>query len=162
MLDTLGMAAMTFAIGAFAFWMPRYLKSLDVPRCLGVEPRMFFGIVMAVAGLAGTMAGGLCGDWLRRRCSGSYFLVSGVGHAHQRACRLAVRLHLVSRGLGLHLRNRLLPVLQHRTDQHDPGQRGPPLDPRHGLRGEHPDHPLAGRRALADFGRGDRGPLRRA
>ena len=78
-LATLGMAAMTFAIGAFAFWMPRYLKSLDVPRCLGVEPRMFFGIVVAVAGLTGTMAGGLCGDWLRRRWAGSYFLVSGAG-----------------------------------------------------------------------------------
>jgi len=40
---------------------------------------MFFGIVVAVAGLTGTMAGGLCGDWLRRRFSGSYFLVSGAG-----------------------------------------------------------------------------------
>jgi MFS family permease len=99
-LATLGMAAMTFAIGAFAFWMPRYLKSLDVPPFsmmvpvihLGddmiprlsmglvmIEPRMFFGIVVAVAGLSGTMAGGLCGDWLRRRWAGSYFLVSGVG-----------------------------------------------------------------------------------
>jgi MFS family permease len=78
-LATLGMAAMTFAIGAFAFWMPRYLKSSGVPPCLGIEPRMFFGVITAVAGLTGTMAGGLYGDRLRRRFAGSYFLVSGVG-----------------------------------------------------------------------------------
>ena len=77
-LCTLGMTAMTFALGAFAWWMPDYLKSQHAPPCLGLEPRMFFGVLAAVAGLIGTLAGGLCGDWLRRRFSGSYFLVSGA------------------------------------------------------------------------------------
>jgi MFS family permease len=39
-----------------------------------------FGIVLAVAGLAATLAGGYLGDWLRRRGRrGAYFSVSGVG-----------------------------------------------------------------------------------
>ena len=78
-LDTLGMAAMTFAIGALAFWMPDYLKSHGVPPVCHLAPVTFFGIVTAVAGLMATMAGGMAGDWLRGRFSGSYFLVSGVG-----------------------------------------------------------------------------------
>jgi MFS-type transporter involved in bile tolerance (Atg22 family) len=73
------MTAMTFAIGAFAFWMPRYLKACDAPPCLGIEPRTFFGVVTAAAGLTGTLSGGLCGDWVGRWTSGSYFLVSGIG-----------------------------------------------------------------------------------
>ena len=44
-LDTLGMTAMTFAIGALAFWMPALSRSRTTcRRCLGVEPRTFFGI----------------------------------------------------------------------------------------------------------------------
>ena len=78
-LATLGMAAMTFAIGALAFWMPDYLKSHEVPDVFGLTPVTFFGIVTAVAGLVATMAGGMSGDCLRGRFPGSYFLVSGVG-----------------------------------------------------------------------------------
>jgi MFS family permease len=39
-----------------------------------------FGTILAVAGLAATLAGGYAGDFLRRRgVRGSYFLVSGLG-----------------------------------------------------------------------------------
>jgi predicted MFS family arabinose efflux permease len=78
-LDTLGMTAMCFGMGALAWWVPDYLESHQVPYLFGVEPRAVFGIITALAGLGGTIAGGLMGDSLRTRLPGSYFLVSGVG-----------------------------------------------------------------------------------
>jgi predicted MFS family arabinose efflux permease len=79
-LNTLGMTAMTFAIGALAWWMPDYLKVKGVEDVFGrIEPVTFFGVVTAVAGLLATLAGGWAGDALRSRMPGSYFLVSGVG-----------------------------------------------------------------------------------
>jgi MFS family permease len=77
-LDTLGMTAMTFSLGALAWWMPDYLQ-LHAGKFLGLEPVTFFGILTAVAGLLATLAGGMAGDLLRKRFPGSYFLVSGLG-----------------------------------------------------------------------------------
>jgi MFS family permease len=81
-LNTLGMAAMTFAIGGLAFWMPDYLdwrKQLGEATDLGgVGGRTIFGAVTVLAGLLATLGGGWAGDWLRPRFSGSYFIVSGV------------------------------------------------------------------------------------
>ncbi len=74
-LCTLGMAAMTFAIGGIAFWMPYYLS--QKPGASGQVGVIFGGIVCA-AGLVATLLGGIAGDKLRARFSGSYFLVSGV------------------------------------------------------------------------------------
>lgn len=72
---TLGMAAMTFAIGGIAFWMPYYLEHLpDKPG----SPTTIFGVLTVVSGLAATLAGGWAGDKLRERFPGSYFLVSGT------------------------------------------------------------------------------------
>jgi len=78
-LDTLGMTAMSFGMGALAWWIPDYLQTQQVPYLLGIEPRTVFGIIVALAGLGGTIAGGLLGDGLRARLRGSYFLVSGTG-----------------------------------------------------------------------------------
>lgn len=79
-LDSLGMTAMTFAIGAVGFWMPRYLASQQVAPVFGaIAPPTFLGLLTAVAGLVATLAGGMVGDWLRPRLPGSYFLVSGAG-----------------------------------------------------------------------------------
>jgi MFS family permease len=81
-LDTLGMAAMTFAIGALAYWMPDYLISLKkagkVDNVGPMDPVTFFGALVALSGLVATLAGGIAGDRLRNRFSGSYFLVSGI------------------------------------------------------------------------------------
>ena len=74
-LCTLGMAAMTFAIGGIAFWMPYYLKGRPGT---GNAPITTFGAVVVVAGIVATYLGGLAGDRLRGRHPGSYFLVSGV------------------------------------------------------------------------------------
>jgi MFS transporter, Spinster family, sphingosine-1-phosphate transporter len=75
-LCTLGMAAMTFAIGGIAFWMPYYLSGLPGAPPYAVTTTIF-GAITAVAGLAATLLGGLAGDRLRERFPGSYFLISG-------------------------------------------------------------------------------------
>lgn len=79
--DTLGMAAMTFAIGGIAFWMPDYIneryKASGHPQSLAFINTMFGGITV-VSGLVATLAGGMVGDWFRKRHSGSYFIVSGI------------------------------------------------------------------------------------
>ena len=66
---------MTFAIGGIAFWMPYYLET---ERHIGGNPVIIFGAITVVAGLSATLLGGVAGDKLRSRFSGSYFLVSGV------------------------------------------------------------------------------------
>ncbi len=76
--NTLGMAAMTFALGGLAFWMPDYLKWREVPNIAGLGPVTFFGGLTVIAGFLATLAGGWAGDWLRPRYPGSYFLVSGI------------------------------------------------------------------------------------
>jgi MFS transporter, Spinster family, sphingosine-1-phosphate transporter len=74
-LCTLGMTAMTFAMGGIAFWMPYYLKH----RHGASGPvEIIFGGLVCVAGLIATLLGGTAGDKLRARFSGSYFLVSGL------------------------------------------------------------------------------------
>jgi predicted MFS family arabinose efflux permease len=80
--NTLGMAAMTFALGGLAFWMPAYLEwrkdhCHEVVTVWGLDARTFFGGLTVVAGLLATLAGGWAGDWLRPRFPGSYFIVSG-------------------------------------------------------------------------------------
>jgi MFS family permease len=88
-LDTLGMTAMTFAVGALAVWMPRYLESHRVGLVLGFHPVAFLGILSAVAGISGTLAGGIAGDACRGRWPGAYFLVSGAGLLACAPCALA-------------------------------------------------------------------------
>src|SRR5262249_30033364 len=77
-LNTLGMAAMTFAIGGFSFWMPAYLHDAAHAGDLAtVNTR--FGLITVVAGIAATLRGGWLGDFLRRYLSGAYFIVSAAG-----------------------------------------------------------------------------------
>ncbi|MGD9690519.1 MAG: spinster family MFS transporter [Phycisphaerales bacterium] len=78
LLNTAGMTAMTFALGALTYWMPTYIS---VERGAGELDHVNFvlGGVVAGAGLTGTLAGGYLGDALRWRFSGAYFLVSGLG-----------------------------------------------------------------------------------
>jgi MFS family permease len=77
LLDTLGMAAMTFAIGGMAFWVPSYIHEYRHVADLGFVNLMFGGLTV-LAGISGTLVGGIMGDRLKKRYSGSYFLVSGV------------------------------------------------------------------------------------
>ena len=74
-LCTLGMTAMTFAIGGIGFWMPYYLESRPGAPA---NATIIFGAITAVAGLSATLLGGIAGDKLRARFPGSYFLVSAL------------------------------------------------------------------------------------
>src|SRR5262245_36157408 len=74
-LCTLGMTAMTFAIGGIAFWMPYYLAQRPGAPA---SATVIFGAITCVAGLVATLLGGIAGDRLRPRFPGSYFLVSGI------------------------------------------------------------------------------------
>ena len=73
-LNTLAMAAMTFAIGGLSFWVPAYLQFRGQPD----SGRIVFGGITVVAGLIATLLGGLTGDWMRTKVRGAYFVVSGV------------------------------------------------------------------------------------
>jgi MFS family permease len=76
-LATAGMTAMTFAIGGVAAWMPTYLVR---DRMLKPESaNTIFGAIVVVSGLIATLSGGIIGDKLRARFSGSYFIVSAAG-----------------------------------------------------------------------------------
>jgi len=74
-LNTLAMAALTFAIGGLSFWVPGYLEYRGLPP----SSRITFGGITVVAGLTATLLGGIAGDRLRERFAGSYFLVSAIG-----------------------------------------------------------------------------------
>jgi len=75
--NVLGLAAMTFAIGGFQFWMPAFLhrhRGLDL-EAAGLR----LGAIVVLAGIGGTFAGGWLGDWLLRRTGKAYLLLSGIG-----------------------------------------------------------------------------------
>lgn len=75
--NTLGMTAMTFALGGMAFWMPRFASVEREAGSLG-EVNFIFGIIVVVSGLGATIMGGWLGDKLRAKHPGSYFLVSAI------------------------------------------------------------------------------------
>lgn len=75
--DTLGMAAMTFAMGGISFWIPSYIHEFrGVPNLAQVN--LIFGGILVVAGIAGTVFGGWIADKLRDRFKGAYFQVSAA------------------------------------------------------------------------------------
>src|SRR5205085_619942 len=63
-LNTLGMTAMTFAMGGIAFWMPRYVAIYKHGGDKATV-NMVFGAIVVVAGLGATLLGGWAGDRLR-------------------------------------------------------------------------------------------------
>src|SRR5262249_46493044 len=76
-LNTLGMTALTFALGGIGFWMPSYIHEFRGEPDLG-RVSTIFGAIVVLSGLTGTLIGGWAGDRLRPRFGGSYFLVSGA------------------------------------------------------------------------------------
>jgi len=76
-LNTLAMAAMTFAIGGLAQWIPSFLyrmHALDVAK-----GNTLFGATTVLAGILGTLAGGWLGDRWQKRSGRGYLQVSGWG-----------------------------------------------------------------------------------
>ena len=75
--NTLAMAAMTFALGGLAQWLPSFLHrvhGLDVAKA-----NTLFGAITVLAGISGTLTGGWLGDLLQKRSGKGYLLVSGWG-----------------------------------------------------------------------------------
>ncbi|ACH39227.1 membrane protein, major facilitator superfamily [Citrifermentans bemidjiense Bem] len=75
--NTLAMAAMTFAIGGLAQWIPTFLfrvHAQDVEKA-----NTLFGSTTVLAGILGTLAGGWLGDRWQKKSSKGYLLVSGWG-----------------------------------------------------------------------------------
>src|SRR5207253_3682784 len=76
---TLGMAAMTFALGGIQVWMPTFLSRV---RGYTLESANYtFGLIVVVDGIVASLAGGWLGDYLLPRMKGSYYFVSAVGMA---------------------------------------------------------------------------------
>jgi predicted MFS family arabinose efflux permease len=64
-----GYVAYTFAQGAFAFWGPTFLET--VHHLPAPKPDRFFGAVLVVAGLVGTLSGGFAASaWQKRNPAG--------------------------------------------------------------------------------------------
>ncbi|ABB33434.1 major facilitator superfamily MFS_1 [Geobacter metallireducens RCH3] len=75
--NTLAMAAMTFALGGLAQWIPTFLYR---EHGLSVSTgNTLFGGLTVVTGICGTLTGGWLGDRLQRRTPKGYLLVSGWG-----------------------------------------------------------------------------------
>ena len=76
---TLACAAMTFALGGLAVWMPSFFF-----RRWGLslgQGGLLFGSITATSGIFGSVAGGWLADWTLRWTSRSYFWISGLGYA---------------------------------------------------------------------------------
>lgn len=79
-LNCLGMAALTFAIGGISHWMPTYIA--DFRKAGDLESvNKIFGLITVITGVSATLLGGICGDKLRGKVRGAYFVVSGAGLA---------------------------------------------------------------------------------
>ncbi|HVN98242.1 MAG TPA: MFS transporter [Syntrophorhabdaceae bacterium] len=71
-----GYVAYTFALGAFAFWGPTFLEQVHGLSTLKADN--FFGVVIVVAGLAGTLLGGFAATlWQRRNHAGYALMLAG-------------------------------------------------------------------------------------
>jgi MFS family permease len=75
--NTLAMAAMTFALGGLAQWVPTFLCRIH--NLTVAEGNTLFGAITVVSGISGTLAGGWLGDLLQRRSAKGYLLVAGWG-----------------------------------------------------------------------------------
>ncbi len=75
--DTMAMAAMTFALGGLAQWVPTFLYrefGLNVAKA-----NIIFGGITVLAGITGTLAGGWLGDHFQKKHERGYLTVSGWG-----------------------------------------------------------------------------------
>ncbi|MFO0841861.1 MAG: MFS transporter [Gemmataceae bacterium] len=127
-----GMTAMTFAMGGMAFVAAFHLEYRGVEESCSASGRRppSAGSRRRLSGLVATLVGG----WAKRRPARPLLARTSSSPGRRwsspsRCCccssALAVpAVQLATDGV------RLLPVLQHRADEHDPGQRHPPAAPR--------------------------------
>ncbi|HUM12809.1 MAG TPA: MFS transporter [Myxococcaceae bacterium] len=72
-----GLTLMTFSIGGLSVYMPAFLERER--GVSGAEAGIWFGAIAAVAGLTGTLVGGVLGDRAERKSRTGGLWVSGVG-----------------------------------------------------------------------------------
>lgn len=75
--NTVGLTLMTFSIGGLGNWMPTFLETER--GMTGTKAGIGVGAVTAVAGIIGTIVGGVLGDWAEKRKYYGSMYVSGVG-----------------------------------------------------------------------------------
>jgi len=75
--NTLAMAAMTFALGGLAQWMPSFLYRMH--NLSVAHGNTLFGTITVVSGITGTLTGGWLGDKAQEKSLKGYQLVSGWG-----------------------------------------------------------------------------------
>jgi predicted MFS family arabinose efflux permease len=76
MLVIWGYVAYTFALGAFSFWGPTFLEKIHGLDT--AQSNRFFGMVIVVAGLVGTMLGGFAATaWQKRNPAGYAWVLAG-------------------------------------------------------------------------------------
>jgi MFS family permease len=76
-ITTLAMAAMTFAMGGLAQWVPTFLYRMHGQSV--ATGNALFGAITVIAGIAGTLTGGWLGDRLQERSGKGYLTISGMG-----------------------------------------------------------------------------------
>lgn len=75
----LGYSALTFALGALAFWAPLLLT--EDKGVAKDTANIELGIFVTLGGVVGTLAGGWVGDWLLKYTKQAYFLVCSISIA---------------------------------------------------------------------------------
>jgi multidrug resistance protein len=73
---TLGMSAMTFALGGIQVWMPTFLSAARGYSLK--QANELFGAIVVVDGIIASLAGGWLGDLLLPRMRSSYYFVSAI------------------------------------------------------------------------------------
>jgi len=68
-----------FVLGANTVFLPTYLQQKDTFNLSSEQAGLFAGVVIVLAGMAGTIIGGYMADLLNRRHPGARVLVCGIG-----------------------------------------------------------------------------------
>jgi MFS family permease len=68
-----------FVLGVNVVYLPTFLQQQDIFGLSSGQAGLFSGVVIVLAGLAGTVVGGYMADWLNRRHQGARVLVCGIG-----------------------------------------------------------------------------------
>lgn len=68
-----------FVLGVNVTFLPTYLQQKDIFNFTSGQAGLFSGIVIVLAGMAGTIIGGYVADMLNRRHQGARVLVCGIG-----------------------------------------------------------------------------------
>lgn len=76
-IATLAMAAMTFAMGGLAQWLPTFLYRVHGQSI--AAGNALFGAITVISGISGTLTGGWLGDRFQERSGKGYLMVSGIG-----------------------------------------------------------------------------------